>query len=142
MVTLYSVPVQCNRWTVLTPFQGHPLCQSETERRLGISFWGLGIVLVLVSLKSGSVCVGPSFVSPMIHEDPSWSLTLWFSRAASAYHCVVKIACMILTFPQHEKCCAQTPVTYHTVRATLTLHQALLFTVFSVPSLLSKSTES
>lgn len=78
----------------------------------------------------------------MIHEDPSWSLTLWFSRAASAYHCVVKIACMILTFLQHEKCCAQTPVTYHTVRATLTLHQALLFTVFSVPSLLSKSTES
>lgn len=114
MITLYSVPIQCNRWTVLTPFQGHPLCQSATERRLGISFWGLGIVLVLVSLKSGSVCVGPSFVSPVIHEDPSWSLTLWFSRAASVYHCVVKIACMILMFPQHEKCCAQTPhhITY------------------------------
>lgn len=41
------------------------------------------IVLVLAAPKSGSVCVGPSFVSPMIHEDLSWSLTLWFSREAS-----------------------------------------------------------
>ena len=132
MITLYYVPIQCTSWTALTltPFQGHPLCQSETERRLGISFRGLG-----------TNCFSP-FVFPMIHEDPSWSLTLWFSSAASVYNCVVKISRMILMFPQHEKCCAQIPITQHTMRAPLTLHQVLYFTAFSVPSLLSKRAKS
>lgn len=88
--------------------------------------------------KSESVCVAPSFVFPVIRGDPSW-----FSRAASVYHCVVKMPCTILKcFPSTSNAVLKS-LSFNSMGRTLTLHQALFITAFAVTHpLLSKSPES